>query len=147
MRCEEVMKRHVERLHPDDTLLAAAQKMREHDVGFLPVCEEDGRVVGVITDRDIVVRACANDVRMTEVRVGAIMTTDVVSCRASHGIRHVEALMIKYRKLRVVVTDPFGVLLGVISLSDVAQYEAPSHTATTLYGVTARKYDPSTGLG
>jgi len=141
------MRRHVERLRPSDTLVAAAQKMREHDVGFLPVCDDDGRVVGVLTDRDLVVRACANGAKLDEVRVDAIMSTDLVSCRPSHGVGHVEALMVKFRKLRVLVTDEFGRLLGVISLSDVAQYEAPARTASTLYGITARKYDPSSGLG
>jgi CBS domain-containing protein len=147
MRCEELMKRHVERVSPSDSLRTAAQKMREHNIGFLPVCDSAGRVLGVLTDRDIVVRACAvgRDIERTPVEV--VMSPDVISCRPTQTVRHAEELMMTTRRSRIVVTDPGGTLLGVISLSDIAQYETPSRTADTLQGITSRKYDPSSGLG
>jgi CBS domain-containing protein len=140
MRCEQVMKRLVHRARSTDSLRAAAQKMREHDVGFLPVCDEEDHVIGVVTDRDIVVRACADDKAMTATRVEAVMSPDVIACRPTHGLRHAEALMIENRKSRMVITDADGKLLGVISMSDLAQYETPAHMAETLAGISARKY-------
>lgn len=140
MRCEEIMKRHVHRLRPADTLRTAAQKMREHGVGFLPVCDEGGRVVGVVTDRDLVLRACADERPMTT-SVEAVMSTDVVSCRPSHGVRHAEALMREHRKSRIVVVGDHGALEGILSLSDVAQYETRAHTADTLAAISERKYE------
>ena len=141
MRCEQIMKRHVHRARPTDSLRAAAQKMREYNVGFLPVCDEHDHVVGVVSDRDIVVRACADDKTMSATRVEAVMSPDVIACRPTHGIRHAETLMIENRKSRVVVTDADGVLLGVISLSDLVQYETPAHTADTLAAISERKYE------
>lgn len=141
MRCEQVMKRHLHRVRPTDSLRVAAQKMREHDIGFLPVCDEQDHVIGVVTDRDIVVRACADDHAMSETRVEAIMSPDVIACRPTHGIRHAEALMSKNRKARIVITDADDTLVGVISMSDLAQYETPAHTAETLAGISSRKYE------
>jgi CBS domain-containing protein len=141
MRCDEIMKRHVHRAAPTDSLRAVAQMMREEDIGFVPVCDEEGRVIGVVTDRDIVVRACADDRSMSATRAAVVMSPDLITCRPSHGVGHAEALMRDNRKSRILVTEPNGELVGVISLSDLAQYETPKHTADTLAAISSRKYD------
>jgi len=135
------MKRFIHRVKPSDNVQLAAQKMREHDIGFLPVCDEADRVVGVLTDRDIVLRACADDKSMSATLVESVMSPDVIACRPAHGIRHAEALMRDNRKSRIVVTDADRVLLGVISFSDIAQYETSGRIAETLTGISSRKYD------
>lgn len=140
------MKRHVERVRPSDSLRVAAQKMREHNLGFLPVCDASDRVLGVLTDRDIVVRACALG-RSLDETAQAIMSPDVIACRPSDSLHHAEELMISMRVARVVITDPHGILVGLVSLSDVAQYESAHRTAETLQRITSRKYDPSSGIG
>ena len=67
MKLHEVMTKDVEIIHPEDTLQTAAQKMRDRDIGFLPVCDGD-RLIGVLSDRDLVVRALAHaDVLAVEV--------------------------------------------------------------------------------
>lgn len=132
------MKRHIHRARPTDSLRAVAQKMREEDIGFLPVCDEEDRVMGVVTDRDIVVRACADDRSMSATRVETILSPDIIACRPTHGVGHAEALMRKHRKSRIVVTDADGKLVGVISLSDIAQYEP--RAGETLAAVASRKY-------
>ncbi len=60
MRCEEIMKRDTECVSPTDTIERAAAMMRDANVGFLPVCDAEKRVVGTITDRDIAIRLVAN---------------------------------------------------------------------------------------
>jgi CBS domain-containing protein len=140
------MKRHVEHIRPGDSLRVAAQKMREENIGFLPVCDASERVVGVLTDRDIVVRACAIGRSVDDTLVETVMSLEIISCRPTQNIHHVEELMRSSRVARVVVTDPHGILLGIISLSDIAQYETAGRTADTLQGITSRKYDPTSGL-
>ena len=68
MKLREIMTDNVEVIHPDDTLQIAAEKIRDRDIGFLPVCDGD-RLIGVLTDRDLITRAtrrrfgCKSDVR------------------------------------------------------------------------------------
>src|SRR5262249_25221551 len=78
MRVNEVMTRGVECVGPDATLQEAAARMKSLDVGTLPVCDHDG-LVGMVTDRDITVRATAEGDAPTDVRVRDIMTPEIVS--------------------------------------------------------------------
>ena len=144
MRCEEIMRRDLVTLTPDATVLAAADRMREADVGFLPVCDSQGRLVGVLTDRDIVVRACAPGVDLATTTVAHVMTTVVVTCRAKSSLSSAERAMRKNRKPRLPVVDSNGRLAGVLSLSDVVQYETARRTGRILFDVSQRKYDPRT---
>src|SRR2546426_5139186 len=92
MTCEEVMKRIVECVSPEDTVLAAAQRMRSEGVGFLPVCAQSREILGAITDRDIAIRLVAAGLpATTEVR--EIMTRDIVACRPGDSVRRAEQLM------------------------------------------------------
>ncbi|MCW8139938.1 MAG: CBS domain-containing protein, partial [Planctomycetota bacterium] len=61
MRCEELMKRDPECVRPQDSIHEAARLMRDRGIGFLPVCDEDRKVLGTVTDRDIVIRAVADN--------------------------------------------------------------------------------------
>jgi CBS domain-containing protein len=140
MRCREVMNHVVVRVAPGDTVRQAARRMLEADVGFLPVCDDSGRVVGVLTDRDLAVRVCAEKGRSCDEPVADVMTREVISCRPGHPLGHAEALMCKGRKSRIVVTDKNGRLVGVISLSDIVQYDKPRRVARTLYDIASRKF-------
>src|SRR5436190_24221500 len=123
MRCDQVMKRLVHFVSPADSLRAAAQMMRDKDVGFLVVCDHEDAVIGVITDRDIVLRAAADDRAMSATRVETAMSPDVITVRPAQDVADAEALMRDQHKSRMVVTDDDGTLRGVLSLSDIAQYE------------------------
>jgi CBS domain-containing protein len=142
MRCAQIMKRDVRTIAPDDDLLTAARAMRDADVGFLPVCDARGVAVGVVTDRDIVVRACAEDTRLASVTVGSVMTRGVTACAPDDPLSKVVAEMRRHHVLRVLVLDARGAPVGVISLSDIAQYEMPSRVGRTLQSVAERKYAP-----
>ncbi len=144
MRCEEIMRRDVVTLTPEATVLAAAEKMRETDVGFLPVCSSDGRLVGVVTDRDIVVRACAEGLDLAITTVAHVMSTVLVTVRPKSSLSVAERAMRKKQKARVPVVDPTGCLVGVLSLSDVVQYETPQRAGRILFDLSQRKYDPRT---
>ncbi|HZA49460.1 MAG TPA: CBS domain-containing protein, partial [Myxococcaceae bacterium] len=60
MRCEEIMKKDVECVSPQDTVQAAAKRMRDENIGFLPVCDQSKKVQGTVTDRDLAIRVLAD---------------------------------------------------------------------------------------
>jgi CBS domain-containing protein len=143
IRCEEIMKRDVRTVLEDTDVAAAARIMRDADVGLLPVLDaERGVVRGVLTDRDIVVRVCAAGLSLGDTTVAAVMTAGVVACRPDHTVAHAEGLMRSHRITRILVTTEDGALAGLLSLSDVAQYEPPSKTGRVVRDVAERKYAP-----
>jgi CBS domain-containing protein len=137
MRCKEIMKTKIECVGPTDPIHAAARKMRDANVGFLPVCDESGKVLGAITDRDLVIRLVADD-RPASEPVESVMTREVVSCLPDDDIEGAERLMADRQKSRVLVIDDDQRLVGVISLSDVAQYDG-SDAAQTMRQITNRE--------
>ncbi|MBZ0123989.1 MAG: CBS domain-containing protein [Roseovarius sp.] len=116
-RVERVMRRPVSTISPKTSVRAAAAMMKERGLGFLPVCE-DGRPVGLITDRDIAVRWAP--LVAGDASVESIMTRDIVSCRASQSVREAANLMGDRQIRRLVVLDDSGAVCGVLSLGDIA---------------------------
>lgn len=141
-QCQQIMKRSVHAVAETDDALAAARIMRDEDVGFLPVCDANGSVVGVVTDRDIAIRLCADDGRASTTLVGALMTRGPVTCEPTQSIAHVERVLQSHRITRIVVADDAGRPLGIVSLSDIAQYDRPSRVGRMIQVVAERKYAP-----
>lgn len=139
VKCETLMKTPVVCLSPIDSLRRAAVRMRDEEIGFLPVIDDVGRVLGALTDRDIVVRAVADRVDLDALRVADVMSFETVTCRPGDELMTAEQLMRYHRKSRIMVTDDRGVILGVISLSDVAMYEDPRESGRTLRRVASRE--------
>jgi CBS domain-containing protein len=138
MRCEEIMKRQVQSSGERETLQRVAEKMALSNIGFLPVCDEAGKVLGIITDRDITIRAVAKN-RAGDTAVAEVMTRAVVSCRDSDDLAVAEQRMIQHRVSRVVVEDGEGRLCGIISLSDLAEREPGRRAAIVLREVASRE--------
>lgn len=118
MLCRDAMTEKVESLRVNHTVQDAARRMREAKVGFLPICDDSGRVVGTVTDRDLTVRALAEG-RDATTRVGDLMSRDIVACRPSDDIRIAQDLMARRHKARIVCTEADGRLVGVLGLSDL----------------------------
>jgi CBS domain-containing protein len=138
MRCEEIMKRDFEWVSPRDTVEDAARKMRDHNVGFLPVCDQSKRVLGTLTDRDIAIRIVAAKKSGT-VPIEDVMTREVVACGPQDDLQKTEQLMARNHKSRIMCVDSNGRLVGVISLSDIAQHDHGAQAADTLRQVSARE--------
>jgi CBS domain-containing protein len=138
MLCQEIMKPGVECLVPSSTAQLAAQKMRDLNVGFLPVCDADKKVLGTVTDRDLAVRVLAED-RAASVPVSELMTQPVITCRPNDDIGKVQKLMGQHHKSRIVVVDDSERIAGIISLSDIAQYVEPDGAAQTMKKVSERE--------
>jgi CBS domain-containing protein len=113
------MRREVVFTREASTLLEATRLMRRAGVGFMPVCDEAGAFVGTLTERDIIVRACANDLALAKTRVGAVMSRGAPCCYEDHDVSAAERLMAKHRKLRLAVVDHRQRPVGVIRAADI----------------------------
>lgn len=121
IRAAQIMTANPEAVTPDTTLAEAARLMRDLDVGILPVVDsdEEGRLQGVVTDRDLVVRALA-DGKDGSSKVRDYMTTDVETVGPSDTVHDVMNVMKRLRVRRVPVTDRQGCLVGIIAQADLA---------------------------
>jgi CBS domain-containing protein len=119
MELRDVMTRDVEVVSPETTLVEAARKMRELDVGPIPVCD-DNRILGIITDRDIATRAVAEGRDPKQTRVRDVMTRDVVYCFEDQDVDEAARLMQQRQVRRVLVLNRQRELAGIVSLGDLA---------------------------
>jgi CBS domain-containing protein len=124
MKIKDLMAVDVPALDPDASLEEAAALMDAGRTGVLPIVE-NGRVAGVVTDRDIVVRALAKGLAPDETAVGDIMTYELVSCHEDDDVQVAEELMARHDVKRVLVLDPDGGLRGLVS-HDWLAARAPS---------------------
>jgi CBS domain-containing protein len=137
MLCQEIMKEDVECISPEDRVQSAARKMRDANVGFLPVCDPQKKVVGTLTDRDIVIRLVAEN-GGGETRVGDVMSHEVVAVAPTDTIDEAARFMREHHKSRILCLDDEGKVRGVISLSDLAQHDR-SGAAETMREVSERE--------
>jgi CBS domain-containing protein len=136
MRCNEIMNARVEIVRMAEPVRAAAERMRDHDIGFLPVLDEKDLVVGTITDRDITIRATAEG-KGIDTPIADCMTREVIACFASDDVDKAEDLMAAYQKSRIVVLDDQGKLAGVISLADLARNRDKQETGEAMRDIKA----------
>ena len=143
MLCRDLMKTDVTCSSKDESVFDCATKMNRDGVGFMPICEKDHqaghRVIGTLTDRDIVLRVVAfeggRDPRA--VKCGEIMSKNPISCKPADDISRAADLMAEHHISRMCVCEG-EILKGVISLSDVAQ-ASRQRGAETLRKVSERE--------
>ena len=116
----EVMTGDAECVAMDDTISDAAQKMRDLDVGALPICGDDNRLAGMITDRDIVVNCVAEGMDTTQVKVRDYAGDEVVTIGADDDIEEALSTMARHGVRRLPVIDGHD-LVGMISQADIAK--------------------------
>ncbi len=132
MNVRDVMTRNPRSVAPGDSIQRAACVMKEVDTGFVPIVE-DGKVVGVVTDRDIVVRAVAAG--SCDRPVSEIATRELVFVAPGDSTRDAEKLMSE-RQIRRVAVIESGRLVGIVSLGDLAVKEGKdSRTGATLENI------------
>lgn len=139
MRCDQFLTRAPESIAPDDPVQLAAVRMREANIGFLPVCDAERTVVGVLTDRDLAVRLVAEGKPATT-PVRELMTEeDLVACRPDDDLEEVGRLMREHGVARVLVTDEQDHLVGVVSLADVVRQLGDDESVDAMRDVTERE--------
>jgi len=132
MKVREVMSTDVKVIGCDDTLRRAAELMRSCDIGSLPV-SRDERLVGMVTDRDIVVRGLAEGLD-GDTAVERVMTSDLKTCCDEDTVEQAADRMSDLGVRRLPVVDREGRIVGFMSLSNVASARTPSATADLLQG-------------
>ena len=120
MLIKGIMTMGVECVAPDDTLVKAAEKMRDMDVGVLPVCGPGEKLVGMITDRDMIVRAIAQGYRPETTAVRDVMTPEVIYCFEDQDVQEAVDVMKDRQIRRLLVLNDDKRLVGIVSLGDLA---------------------------
>lgn len=120
MKIREIMTRSVIRISPEETVAVAARMLTHYNIGSLPVCAGDGRVCGVVTDRDLVTRCLAAGEDPRQVRVGQVMTGTVIAAGPDMDAAAAAALMGRQQVRRLPVVEG-GRLQGMVSLGDIAE--------------------------
>lgn len=120
MQVKQVMSKNPDALSDDTTLKQAAIEMKKHDFGFLPI-RHDGEIVGVVTDRDLVIRALANGLDYSTASLKEVMTKELYYCNEEDDIKQVAEIMSKKKVNRLVVYNDKKELTGIISAGDVAR--------------------------
>ncbi|NLG52437.1 MAG: CBS domain-containing protein [Clostridiales bacterium] len=123
MQVRQLMNTNVVSLLPDDSVSHAARLLQRHNVGSLPVCAQDGRLRGIVTDRDIVLRCVASESPPEETRVREIMTRGVVSVTPDDDVREAAHLMAAEQIRRLPVVENNRVI-GMLSIADMARNHA-----------------------
>ena len=119
MLLKDIMTHNVEVVSPGETLEQAARKMADLDVGPMPVCEGH-RVVGMLTDRDITVRATAAGCDPKTTLVSDAMSQDIISCFEDQDVRDAAGLMKEKQIRRLLVLNRANDLVWIVSLGDLA---------------------------
>ena len=118
MRIAEIMTKDVQTVTPDTDLVSVAKRMKELDVGVIPVVEGE-RLVGLITDRDIVIRAIATGANVQQAQVREYMSPNPTTVSSNDDVQRATEIMAREQIRRLPVVDG-GKLIGIVSIGDVA---------------------------
>ena len=125
MRVKECMCSNVVYTNPGDTIENVARLMNENHIGCIPVCEAEGKVVGFVTDRDIILRSIACGKNCSDTKVSDIMTTQVIKTTPDTELEEVTKTMSENQIRRLPVIEN-GKVVGMLTLGDIARNEAIS---------------------
>lgn len=129
MKLREIMAHPVVRIHPEESVAVAARTLARYNIGAMPVCGGDGRICGVITDRDLVTRCIAAGRHPASTPVREIMTSHVISAHPDMAAAAAAQLMGRQQIRRLPVVEN-GRLCGMVSLADLANREESAYDAT-----------------
>ncbi|NLL12947.1 MAG: CBS domain-containing protein [Fibrobacter sp.] len=139
MKVNEVMTYGVDFVRPDNTIREAAEKMRDKNEGVIPVFE-GSEPVGMVTDRDIVVRAIAEGREPSSTRVKDVMTPEVFFCMEDMELEEAAHIM-EYKKIRrLLVKDEKRNIIGILSIGDIATSTPKEFTGEVLKEVVGVAY-------
>ena len=119
MKVKDAMHKGVEWVPPTTPVLDLAKKMHQHDIGAIPIGEND-KLIGMVTDRDIVCRGIANGKDLSKLTARDVMTTSIIWCRDDEDLDHATRIMEDKQVRRLPVIDKNKRMVGMLSLGDVA---------------------------
>jgi CBS domain-containing protein len=136
MKVKDMMHRGVQFVEPGTKIAAIAAKMQQHDIGAIPVCD-NGKPVGMVTDRDITIRALANGKDAAKITAKDVMTSKIIYCRDSEEAEDAIRIMESKQIRRLPVLDNNGELVGMLSLGDVSHAMTQNLTGEVTRAVSA----------
>jgi CBS domain-containing protein len=145
MKAKDVMSRDVRTCAPTTTLACAAELMLDADCGFLPVVD-NGKLVGVVTDRDMYIALATRNKRAAEITVGEVARPEVFTCGPEDDLAAALTAMKQHRVRRLPVTGFEGSVLGVLAMNDVVRAAGPrravraDQVVDTLQAICARRH-------
>lgn len=126
MKVKDLMSTEITCIKDDASVFQAAHTMRKNNIGSLPICDDNGHLKGILTDRDIIVRAVArslpgsnNSRSLNEIHSGDIMSTNIISVSPDTSIHEAALLLAHYKIRRLPVTEASRIV-GMLSLGDIA---------------------------
>lgn len=122
MKVRDCMNNNVIWLTPDASVGECAKIMNQHHIGSIPICNQNKNVVGVVTDRDILLRAIINNKDINNTKISEIMTTGVYCCEANTDIERATTVMSENQVRRLPVTDN-NKIVGMLTLTDLSKSE------------------------
>ena len=125
MKLKDIMSQNVIKIHPQESVAVAARLLANHNIGVLPVCGSDGKLCGVVTDRDLVTRCLAAGKSPQTTSVREVMTTKIYVGRPDMEVSLAAGLMGREQIRRLPVMEG-GKLCGMVSLGDMAREEGSS---------------------
>lgn len=136
MKVKNVMHQGVVWISPDTPLTEVARKMRDEDVGALPIGEND-KLVGIVTDRDIVCRGVANEKGISKLTARDVMTKGINWCKTEDGLQNALEIMEKHRIRRLPVLNENKRMIGMLSLGDISHKASEALTSHVVKAVSA----------
>ena len=133
MKLKDIMSQNVIKIHPQESVAVAARLLANHNIGVLPVCNSDGKICGMVTDRDLVTRCMASGRCAETVKVRDVMTGRIISASPDMDAGVAAHLMGRQQVRRLPVMEN-GKLCGMVSLGDLAVREQTSYDAADALG-------------
>lgn len=128
MKLKEIMSRSVVKIHPQESVAVASRMLANHNIGALPVCQQDGTLCGMVTDRDIVTRCIASNRSPEQTTVQDVMTSRLVMAQPTMDVSVAAYLMGREQVRRLPVVEN-GKICGIVSIGDLAGREESSYEA------------------
>lgn len=128
MKVNECMSQNVCYCTPDATIRDAAKLMCDNHIGCIPVCDKNQSLVGVLTDRDIILRSIACDKDVSKTPVSECMTTKVHSCQTEATVDEATKLMSDFQIRRIPVVMQNNKVIGIVTLGDIANHKEVNQT-------------------
>jgi len=124
MKVKDVMKTNVGFCSTEDSLMKAAEVMRQRDCGVVPIVDENKKVVGMLTDRDLCLAVVARNRKASDVKTEELLRGKAIVCSADDKLEDALRKMRKYQVKRLAAIDASGELVGILSVTDVLQLAA-----------------------
>ena len=138
MKISECMCKDICFVKPDCNAYDASRIMCENHIGCIPICDDNKKVVGIVTDRDILLRAVACDKNVKTTPVSEIMTTNVYTCKCDADINQAQNLMAQNQIRRLPITDDSDRVVGILTMGNLAQNDkkiGQQNVSTTIQNI------------